>query len=169
MIDPSSVRSHFRPGPEHDLLRADPAVCAEALDRMREYLVTMNATAAPSPRAAPRRLRGRRALSRRRPPGGRATYAASKLVRDGDDNYRITGEKLWISNSTVADYVVLVAATADQEFTMLLVDREEHGSERSRMRSLVSTGGGCGRSSLRTSCPLRPISWVSWAAVCARP
>src|SRR5690606_25808791 len=34
----------------------------------------------------------------------------TRAVRDGA-NYRITGEKLWISNSAVADYVVLVAAT----------------------------------------------------------
>ena len=50
----------------------------------------------------------------------------TRAIRDGS-NYRITGEKLWISNAAVADYVVLIASTGEQEFTMFLVDREEHG------------------------------------------
>ena len=65
-------------------------------------------------------------------------------MRDGD-NYRITGEKLWISNSTVADYVVLVAATADQEFTMFLVDREEHGFRTVEVEKLGLNGWSLGQ------------------------
>ena len=47
----------------------------------------------------------------------------TRAVRDGK-NYRITGEKLWISNASIADLTILVAKTADNEFTMFLVDRK---------------------------------------------
>lgn len=43
--------------------------------------------------------------------------------------YRITGEKLWTSNGSIADYVVIVASTGEDEYTMFLVDRKEHGFE----------------------------------------
>jgi len=49
-------------------------------------------------------------------------------VRSGG-GYRLNGEKLWISNATVADFVLVMAKTADQEFSMFLVDREKHGFE----------------------------------------
>jgi alkylation response protein AidB-like acyl-CoA dehydrogenase len=68
----------------------------------------------------------------------------TRAVRDGD-NYRITGEKLWISNSAVADYVVLVAATGDQEFTMFLVDREEHGFRTVEVDKLGLNGWSLGQ------------------------
>ena len=47
----------------------------------------------------------------------------TRAVRDGK-NYRITGEKMWISNATIADIVIVVARTDESEFTMFLVDRE---------------------------------------------
>ncbi|WP_298724671.1 acyl-CoA dehydrogenase family protein [uncultured Ferrovibrio sp.] len=68
----------------------------------------------------------------------------TKAVRQGDC-YRITGEKLWISNSSVADYVVLVAATGEQEFTMFLVDREEHGFETREVEKLGLNGWSLGQ------------------------
>ena len=52
----------------------------------------------------------------------------TRAVRDGD-HYRITGEKMWISNSGIFDIAVIVARTDEQEFTMFLVDRKEHGFE----------------------------------------
>ena len=68
----------------------------------------------------------------------------TKAVRDGD-TYRITGEKLWISNSAVADYVVLVALTGEQEFSMFLVDREEHGFETREVEKLGLNGWSLGQ------------------------
>lgn len=68
----------------------------------------------------------------------------TRAVRDGD-NYRITGEKLWISNSAVCDYVVLVAATGEQEFTMFLVDREEHGFRTVEVEKLGLNGWSLGQ------------------------
>lgn len=56
----------------------------------------------------------------------RGMRTTAKKVEGG---YRINGEKLWISNASVADYVVVTATTDTEEFTMFLVDREEHGFE----------------------------------------
>jgi alkylation response protein AidB-like acyl-CoA dehydrogenase len=52
----------------------------------------------------------------------------TRAVRDGK-NYRISGEKTWISNATIADFSIVVARTEDGQFTAFLVDREEHGYE----------------------------------------
>lgn len=59
----------------------------------------------------------------------------TKAVREGNA-YRINGEKLWISNSSAADYTVAVALTGEQEYTMFLVDREEHGFETREVEKL---------------------------------
>jgi acyl-CoA dehydrogenase len=50
----------------------------------------------------------------------------TRAVRDGT-SWRIIGEKMWTSNATIADLVIVVARTGESEFTMFLVDREEHG------------------------------------------
>lgn len=60
--------------------------------------------------------------------GSNVRAMRTRAVKDGD-GYRISGEKMWISNSSVADYVTVVAKTGEQEFTMFLVDRAEHGFE----------------------------------------
>jgi alkylation response protein AidB-like acyl-CoA dehydrogenase len=52
----------------------------------------------------------------------------TRATKDGK-HYRITGEKTWISNASVADLVVVVARTGEDEFSMFLVDRKEHGFE----------------------------------------
>lgn len=52
----------------------------------------------------------------------------TRAKRDGK-NYRITGEKLWTSNATIADFVLVLTLTDEQEFTIFLVDRHEHGFE----------------------------------------
>lgn len=50
----------------------------------------------------------------------------TQAIRDGK-YFRISGEKMWTSNATVADVVTVVARTGENEFSMFLVDREEHG------------------------------------------
>ena len=50
----------------------------------------------------------------------------TRAVKDGK-HYRITGEKMWISNASIADITIVVARTAENEFTMFLVDRDQHG------------------------------------------
>jgi acyl-CoA dehydrogenase len=67
----------------------------------------------------------------------------TRAVRDGK-NYRISGEKLWISNATIADVSILVAKTGEQEFTMFVVDREEHGFTTAEIPKLGLNGWSLG-------------------------
>lgn len=76
--------------------------------------------------------------------GSNVRAMRTRAVRDGD-RFRITGEKMWISNSSVADYVTLVAATGEQEFTMFLVDRREHGFETREAEKLGLNGWSLGQ------------------------
>ena len=71
----------------------------------------------------------------------------TRAVRDGK-NYRISGEKLWISNASIADLTILVAKTAEQEFTMFLVDREQHGFKTAEISKLGLNGWPLGQISL---------------------
>ena len=68
----------------------------------------------------------------------------TRAVRDGR-NYRITGEKLWISNASIADLTIVVTKTADSEFTMFLVDREEHGFKTAEISKLGLNGWSLGQ------------------------
>lgn len=68
----------------------------------------------------------------------------TRAVRDGK-NYRITGEKMWTSNATVADLVVVVARTGESEFTMFLVDREQHGFKSAEVSKLGLNGWSLGQ------------------------
>lgn len=68
----------------------------------------------------------------------------TRAVRDGK-NYRISGEKLWISNASIADLTIAVAKTAEQEFTMFLVDREEHGFKTAEIPKLGLNGWSLGQ------------------------
>jgi alkylation response protein AidB-like acyl-CoA dehydrogenase len=52
----------------------------------------------------------------------------TRARRDGN-NYRITGEKMFSSNIAVADLALVLARTEEGQFTIFLVDREEHGYE----------------------------------------
>lgn len=63
----------------------------------------------------------------------------TKAVKDGR-YYRISGEKMWISNATVADVVLVVAKTGENEFSMFLVDREEHGFQAQEIKKLGING-----------------------------
>lgn len=71
----------------------------------------------------------------------------TRAVRDGK-NYRISGEKLWISNASIADLTILVAKTGEEEFTMFLVDREEHGFKTAEISKLGLNGWSLGQLSL---------------------
>ena len=68
----------------------------------------------------------------------------TRAVRDGDD-YILNGEKMWISNASIADIVVAVAKTDDNTFTMFLVDREEHGFESREIEKLGLNGWSLGQ------------------------
>jgi alkylation response protein AidB-like acyl-CoA dehydrogenase len=68
----------------------------------------------------------------------------TRAVRDGK-NYRITGEKMWTSNATIADIVIVVALTDESEFTMFLVDREAHGFRTAEISKLGLNGWSLGQ------------------------
>lgn len=63
----------------------------------------------------------------------------TRAVRDGR-YYRIKGEKMWTSNATVADVVLVLARTGEDEFSMFLVDKEEHGFEAREIEKLGLNG-----------------------------
>lgn len=63
----------------------------------------------------------------------------TSAVRDGK-YFRINGEKMWTSNASVADIVTVVARTGEQEFSMFLVDREEHGFQTREIEKLGLNG-----------------------------
>jgi alkylation response protein AidB-like acyl-CoA dehydrogenase len=60
-------------------------------------------------------------------------------------NFHITGEKMWTSNASIADIVIVVAKTGENEFTMFLVDREEHGFQTQEIDKLGLNGWSMGQ------------------------
>ncbi|MCC7346905.1 MAG: acyl-CoA dehydrogenase family protein [Variibacter sp.] len=68
----------------------------------------------------------------------------TRAVRDGR-YFRITGEKMWTSNATIADIVILVARTAESEFTMFLLDRTQHGFQTKEIDKLGLNGWSLGQ------------------------
>ncbi len=76
--------------------------------------------------------------------GSNVRAMRTRAIKDGD-RYRITGEKMWISNSSVADYITVVAATGEQEFTMFLVDRAEHGFDTREIDKIGLNGWSLGQ------------------------
>lgn len=63
----------------------------------------------------------------------------TRAVRDGR-YFRIRGEKMWTSNATVADFVLVLARTDENQFSMFLVDKEEHGFEAREIEKLGLNG-----------------------------
>lgn len=68
----------------------------------------------------------------------------TRAVRDGG-SFRITGEKIWTSNASVADVVLVLARTGEDEFSMFLVDREEHGFKTAEIPKLGLNGWPLGQ------------------------
>jgi len=57
--------------------------------------------------------------------GSNVRQLRTRAVRDGS-GWRLSGEKMFISNATVADVLTLLARTGENEFTYFLLDRAEH-------------------------------------------
>ena len=63
-------------------------------------------------------------------PGIGSSVREMRTTAKKDGKYfRISGEKMWVSNASVADFMIVLALTAEQEFSMFLVDKEQHGYE----------------------------------------
>lgn len=71
--------------------------------------------------------------------GSNIREITTKAVRDGQ-YFRISGEKMWTSNATIADLITVVARTGEDEFSMFLVDREEHGFQARNIEKLGIKG-----------------------------
>ena len=63
----------------------------------------------------------------------------TRAVRDGK-YFRISGEKMWTSNATIADFVLVLARTDENQLSMLLVDKEEHGFQAREIEKLGLNG-----------------------------
>ena len=68
----------------------------------------------------------------------------TRAVRDGR-YFRIRGEKMWTSNASIADIVMLTARTGDDEFTMFLLDRSEHNFATRDINKLGLNGWSLGQ------------------------
>jgi alkylation response protein AidB-like acyl-CoA dehydrogenase len=76
--------------------------------------------------------------------GSNVREIKTKAKRDGNQ-YRISGEKLWTSNATIADFALVVALTDERQYTMFLVDRKEHGFEARDIHKLGLNGWSMGQ------------------------
>ncbi|UCG96700.1 MAG: acyl-CoA/acyl-ACP dehydrogenase [Burkholderiales bacterium] len=61
------------------------------------------------------------------------------------NGWKITGEKMWISNASIADVVVVLARTGEHQFTNFLVDRAEHGFRSAEISKLGLNGWSLGQ------------------------
>ncbi|MBE0626455.1 MAG: acyl-CoA/acyl-ACP dehydrogenase [Burkholderiales bacterium] len=76
--------------------------------------------------------------------GSNVREIKTRARRDGR-NFRITGEKLWTSNATIADFALVVALTDERQYTMFLIDRQEHGYEAREISKLGLNGWSMGQ------------------------
>jgi alkylation response protein AidB-like acyl-CoA dehydrogenase len=79
------------------------------------------------------------------PEAGSSVREIKTMAKRDGKNYRITGEKLWTSNATIADFALVVARTDEQQYTMFLVDRKEHGFEAKEISKLGLNGWSMGQ------------------------
>jgi len=58
--------------------------------------------------------------------GSNVAEVKTRAVEDGD-HFVVSGQKLWISNGDIADFVIAVARTGDAELSYVIVERATHG------------------------------------------
>lgn len=75
--------------------------------------------------------------------GSNVRQLRTKAIRDGG-GWRISGEKTFISNATVADVATLLTRTGENEFTYFLLDRQEHKFESHEIKKLGLNGWSFG-------------------------
>src|SRR4029078_7196702 len=61
------------------------------------------------------------------------------------DYYHLKGEKLWTSNTAIADIALVVVRTGEKELSLLLLDRKEHKFETREVEKLGLTGWSRGQ------------------------
>lgn len=75
--------------------------------------------------------------------GSNVRQLRTKAVRDGD-GWRLSGEKMFISNATVADISTVLARTGEDEFTIFILDRAAHKFESRELEKLGLNGWSFG-------------------------
>lgn len=75
--------------------------------------------------------------------GSNVRQIRTKAVRDGS-GWRISGEKMFISNATVADIATLLARTGENEYTLFIIDRSVHKFESREIEKLGMNGWSLG-------------------------
>ena len=75
--------------------------------------------------------------------GSNVRQIQTKAVRDGK-GWRISGEKMFISNATVADIATLLARTGENEYTFFIIDRSVHNFESREIDKLGLNGWSFG-------------------------
>jgi acyl-CoA dehydrogenase len=75
--------------------------------------------------------------------GSNVRQMRSRAVRDGA-GWRLSGEKMFISNATVADTITLLARTGEDSFTYFILDRKEHAFESRELDKLGLNGWSFG-------------------------
>lgn len=76
--------------------------------------------------------------------GSDARSIRTSARRDGK-HYRLNGEKLWTSNASVADLVLVLARTAERGLTLFLLDRDKHQFETREIAKLGLNGWSMGQ------------------------
>ena len=77
--------------------------------------------------------------------GGSDVRGMRTRAVDVGTHYRINGEKMWISNATIADVTLLTAKVPDGGFVMLAVDLRDSGVERRDIKKLGLNGWSLGQ------------------------
>ena len=77
--------------------------------------------------------------------GGSNVRAMRTRAEDAGSHYRVAGEKMWISNATIADVTLLTAKASDGSYVMLAVDLRETQVERREIKKLGLNGWSLGQ------------------------
>lgn len=75
--------------------------------------------------------------------GSNVRQLRTRAVKDGA-GWRLSGEKMFISNATVADIATVLARTGENEFTIFILDRSEHDFESREIEKLGLNGWSFG-------------------------
>ena len=72
--------------------------------------------------------------------GGSNVRAIKTRAKDQGDHYLVNGEKMWISNGSIADVILLTARSDNDKFIILLVDTREVAIGKQEIKKLGLNG-----------------------------
>lgn len=75
--------------------------------------------------------------------GSNVRQMRTRAMRDGS-GWKLSGEKMFISNATVADTITLLARTGEDSFTYFILDRKEHSFDSRELDKLGLNGWSFG-------------------------